>query len=313
MYCFRQNISDIPIRSINQLELFALSVLQHDLSINSAAWEQWLSHLHHYHVSKFPFPAPIQRPSSLDPVTCIRKILKALIDAHEPPSQVNHCAPPHPVFCSLSIANEKKAEERADYLNPVGFDFDEDGPLREEYALKRSSRSGSVLDCHEEKLLEDKQASHTSTMHLPPPSEWSPQGDPLLTRNYWREDTSVPSGSPTEQIFLGSSAQSTAWTGAYRASSYQQGGKGTATQHIYQPFSADFTLGPICLPVNHARSTLIPTIPFSGYYRSYSHSYVNGNELCYPTSNCGHYEGYPSMGGRVSGDFSHFRPLWLRI
>lgn len=294
-----------------------MSVLKHDLSIEPADWEQWLKHLHQYHLSRFPYPTPIQRPSSFDPITTVRKVLEALIGARAPVNDRGEIyTPPHPVFCPLPVVIGKKAKPRRETVDMFGFDLDEDGPLREEYALRRSCRPVLVKEGVQEGIWGSINPSHSTATHLPPPSEWSPQGDPPLSRGHGQQllPSSVSDHSPTQLPFIESSTQPT-WGMPYGPPCTQAIAKTAGSELAYQPSAITFSLAPICLPVSHARSTLVPAIPLHavpGHYRSYSHSYANGSEFYYPTPACSFYEGYSSAASHTNSNFGHFRPLWLR-
>lgn len=198
------SISNVPVRSLNRLEFYALDNFCHDISISPHQWSQWLSHLLSYHssLSSPSCPQPISRPST-NPHVIIKKSLDELLQvtitsasSHGDHDDVHAKALPEPVFLGLEERRREKlekdeaaAERNVDMLD---IDLDEDGPLREEYLPKRRvSRSDS------ERSRDEHTARNTSHplqpavelkpinmgRVLPPPAKWSPSGDEPILRD----------------------------------------------------------------------------------------------------------------------------------
>jgi hypothetical protein len=177
----RHAISGVPIQLLNRLERYALSIFEHDLSVPTDAWMQWLEHVLAHQAASSPIgpPQPISRPSS-DPRVMVRRTVEQLLDCSlqcaarrpcdDPCCQLSHI---EPVFFS-----QDERKPRVDQLQvDLEIDLDEDGPLREEYVPKRRiSRAGS-----------DRPATHVDEWALgrtlPPPAKWSPSADEPLMRN----------------------------------------------------------------------------------------------------------------------------------
>ncbi|KAH8105929.1 hypothetical protein BXZ70DRAFT_403411 [Cristinia sonorae] len=177
-------ITNVPVRSLNKLEALALELFAHNLTIKSADWSNWLSHLMHHHVSLASpvFPQPIGRPST-NPHTIVRKSLETVADASV--IRDRECfisSPPVPVF--VGIVDQHK-EERYDQsceedVDVLEIDLDEDGPLREEYLPKRRVSSAG----HGRRVQYQERVEVDRT--LPPPAKWSPAADEPISRDQLR-------------------------------------------------------------------------------------------------------------------------------
>ncbi|EIN10792.1 hypothetical protein PUNSTDRAFT_64742 [Punctularia strigosozonata HHB-11173 SS5] len=182
------SISNVPIVEINRLELLALDVLDHDLSITPRAWTKWLSHIADYHMALAAcsgHPQPIARPSN-SPHSIIRKTIDELVQA-----PASACASlqshdqlasghPEPVFLGLEERQRRKMEEEEARAHMDDIDLDEDGPLRQEYLPKRRVGRHSSLRSNSSA---ESTASVLSDRFLPPPSKWSPHADEPLSRS----------------------------------------------------------------------------------------------------------------------------------
>ncbi|KAH8118343.1 hypothetical protein DFH11DRAFT_1686528 [Phellopilus nigrolimitatus] len=327
-----QAISEVPIQDINRLELSALAVLSHDLSIKAKAWEQWLAHLHHYQLSLCPYPAPIRRPSATDANILIRRVIEDLVRLQSlPGSKSSTRVAPQPVFSPLLVCDsEKKVEvKQTDNFDPFEIDLDEDGPLREEYVPKRrTSQSGSRGTTHGRSVSSESRDLLQASPPLPPPSEWSPQADPPLERDHGRRDKyfTVPSatgnGSHTRSFSAeytqypawGIQSSSTSSTTLFQPHTVESGV--ARPPRVFPSLTLGFPLSTACPPISHTRSTLATAAPPSSqttaHLRSYSHSHTNIDGYCIPSASCAQYVGHPSAFSHARGDPAHFRPLWLR-
>ncbi|KAI5125042.1 hypothetical protein M0805_007466 [Coniferiporia weirii] len=321
-----QSISEIPIHSINCLELSALAVLGHDLSVTPKAWERWLSHLYRYQSSPCPYPAPIRRPSTTDSNLIIRKMIEDLAYLHVragPKSEVKFQVP-QPVFCPLFDGDNEKSPvvERVDMFDPYEIDLDEDGPLREEYIPKRrTSHSRSQSAAHTRGVPDVQDILQMQTSPLPPPSEWSPQADPPLDPGHRHRDGyfAAPPGSGlvshghnltsehTERTTWGSQAVS----GLSGLSFQSHRADLVQPSSVFQSLTLGFPFSSVCPPISHARSTLAAApAQFATNLRCCQPSCSDG--YCLPSVSGAHYVGYPSAFPHVQGNSTHFQPQWLR-
>ncbi|EIW76162.1 hypothetical protein CONPUDRAFT_168749 [Coniophora puteana RWD-64-598 SS2] len=170
------SITGIPVQSINKLELLALGILNHDLSVPRDEWKQWLQHLlvYHHGLSTSSFPQPISRPSS-SPQSILRKAMEEISAVSSSADVVL------PAFIGLEHRRaEKNTDVTTTSVEGYEIDLDEDGPLRAEYLPKRRSiRPGMEAD-----HALDMAVKHEPMPLLPPPARWSPAGDePLQQRN----------------------------------------------------------------------------------------------------------------------------------
>ncbi|KAI0033355.1 hypothetical protein K488DRAFT_77967 [Vararia minispora EC-137] len=173
-------ISGVPILSLNRLEVYALGIFRHDLSVPTGAWLKWLEHVLAYQAASSPIgpPQPISRPSS-DPRVIVRRTVEELLGLSTQLSMARPCGDPRcershiePVFVSR---DERKT--RVDQSSvELEIDLDEDGPLREEYMPRRRVSRVGV----------DRPAAHGDEWaverSLPPPAKWSPSADEPLAR-----------------------------------------------------------------------------------------------------------------------------------
>lgn len=309
-------VSEVPIQSINRLELAALNVLGHDLSVPALTWGKWLIYLRHYQSTISPYPAPIRRPSTYDAAAIIRKMIDDLVRLHSTAgltsSMVNTVLP---VFSPLLVCDgEKKTASHQPPFEPFDIDInlDEDGPLREEYVPKRrSSRTGGQFGCNIPIEVDPVQNSSC----LPPPSEWSPQADPPLERNYRRPENHygiLQSASNASHVrsFSATCAQTSAWIsppnvalGTSDFVSHFGESRVVRSSSFYQPFGTSFSIATVCPPVSNTRSTQSASGQLSSHIRTYSQIF-NGPEGCLPSGNL------PFSYGQA--DHLPTRPLWLR-
>ncbi|EJD53724.1 hypothetical protein AURDEDRAFT_110490 [Auricularia subglabra TFB-10046 SS5] len=158
-------ITHIAIKDINSLELSSLDHMRYDLTVPTDAWTQWLLVLRDGHVKRAPYPAPIG-PVKDTPHGVILQTFNLLIDA----SVARMNPSDGPTFLGIE---ERIAKRMRDLEESVDLDdMDEDGPLRDEY--RRSRRSSSI----------DSQGPvmRDSPRDLPPPAEWFPAADPIVSR-----------------------------------------------------------------------------------------------------------------------------------
>lgn len=303
---YRHDITNIPIRNINRLELFALKVLGHDLSVNPVDWEKWLQYLYHYHMTRYPYPAPIQRPSMSDPITHVRKVLEDLIDIKESGhEQTQTPFPPRPAFCPTSLITGKKAATPAG-TSLLEFDLDEDGPLREEYAIKQASRVTSKTSFQRTESLGIRMSKGGAT-RVPPPAEWSPSYDPPLSRSIHGNQGFLSYAKPYDAVH-GGELNPMFWNISYGTARPQILGKLMPHEQTLQPSSINGPLDRDCLPKNNGSAPALVLPITSSQHRSLPHTFTNGIETCYPTFN-GLPDSY-SYGDNFI-NHSHFRPLWL--
>jgi hypothetical protein len=183
---FRHTISNIALRTLNEIEARALTVLDYDLSIQPADWSLWLSHTLSYHTS-LASSQPISRPSS-SPHTVVRKAIEEIAEASDIEACYDECCSddiPQPVFIGL----EARQREKEEALEVEMFDPDEDGPLPEQYQRKRRvSHDESTRSCRSRERVDARRMSQVlekPVMHnnLPPPAKWSPAADELFVRD----------------------------------------------------------------------------------------------------------------------------------
>jgi hypothetical protein len=179
-------------------------MFQHDLSIPSHIWSQWLAHVISYHLS-LASPShrqPISRPST-NPHTIVRMTIEELTQA----PVVCNSSPssrPEPVFLGLEERRKEKfemAEASGERGVDVLVDLDEDGPLRQEYLPKRRVSGASTVPSstpwntsipkifpgHVEDLAKNAVKRFADLDRpLPPPAKWSPAGDEPILRERTR-------------------------------------------------------------------------------------------------------------------------------
>lgn len=191
---YRHTISNVPIGALNRLESLTLVIFNHNLTVSSRDWSQWLSHVMSYHMSLTSptHPQPISRPSA-NPHSIVRKALEEIIQA---PAACNSCSSiPQPVFLGLEERREKLEKEKTLAVDVLEIDLDEDGPLREEYLPKRRvSAEGNRHYYHPRESNRNRQVFGENASHwdrrnvaevarpLPPPAKWSPAADEPLIR-----------------------------------------------------------------------------------------------------------------------------------
>ncbi|THH10087.1 hypothetical protein EW145_g1563 [Phellinidium pouzarii] len=290
-----QSISEVPIQNINCLEHSALAVLSHDLTIKPEAWESWLSHLRRYQSSLCPYPAPIQRPSTIDSSIVVRKMIETLIQSQTP--AMARADTLQPVFIPLFDGdNEKKVEmSQTNLFDPYEIDLDEDGPLREEYIPKRRTSHSRMQSITHGRIASDAKDSLQiqSSPSLPPPSKWSPQADPPLERERRHGDNyfAAPPGSEhtSHSNFFSEYSQHPTWgTQAIPSlssdsfQSHQINARTLRPNHVFQSLA----LGLPYPAISHARSTLTSvntaTSQSSAHIRTYSHFQPCNDGYCLP-------------------------------
>ncbi|KZS97750.1 hypothetical protein SISNIDRAFT_493055 [Sistotremastrum niveocremeum HHB9708] len=155
-------VSGISLDVLNKLEWLSLDLLSHELSLSPQEWGNWVHDLSRYHRSLAPFPLPIGAPKET-PHNVVRCLFEDLLKAQSPAVAPGLLV--EPVFLGIEnriLEKDRERQELRDF-DPVDFDLDEDGPLREEYIPKRRS-SGSFS------LPDNSKAERM----LPPPAQWSP-------------------------------------------------------------------------------------------------------------------------------------------
>ncbi|KAF8665689.1 hypothetical protein AX16_000142 [Volvariella volvacea WC 439] len=185
-------ITGIPVAVINKLELMALEIFNHNLSISDKDWAHWLDHVMSYHMSLAAPLQPISRPST-NPHALIRKALEEIIQA--PVAYHNTDSPlPHPVFLGLEERKRDIFEKERHALEVSEINLDEDGPLREEYMPKRRAGSGVALHSQDKRWTfhgdngwEILRATNGPLKNLPPPAKWSPAADEPILRDASRK------------------------------------------------------------------------------------------------------------------------------
>ncbi|TDL29443.1 hypothetical protein BD410DRAFT_22397 [Rickenella mellea] len=268
-------ISEVPIRSINSLEFWALTILDHDLSVPPRAWDQWLSHLRSYHDSMSRYPLPIGRPSPADSKYLVRKMMEELIDlpvisggflvgSGSPSSRCHY----EPVFVGLAgRVREKAVELQCPENDPLEIDLDEDGPLREEYLPRR--RQSAISDaCYlsqydnivdesptEAGIAHQKRRDSTQTS-LPPPAKWSPQADPRIERERDRSKSKYVAVQP---FTMANDATLLSSFGSSQRALHQYAGLPVPISHANGPPGRDLLLLP---PLNRdTRVSVIRQVP----------------------------------------------------
>ena len=178
---------------INKLELLALTLLRHDLSIPEPTWKAWLLHLRSYYNSPTLRPSPIERPSASDPKTVMRKVIDGLLVFANRPISLHRSVriSLQPVFVGLEERIRAKTyyNQWEDGLDSTDIDLDEDGPLREEYLPQRRLNHRRAVSCNYVPLVntpreisQPSQPSNSFAPFLPPPAKWSPEADPPIER-----------------------------------------------------------------------------------------------------------------------------------
>lgn len=314
----------MPIQSINRLELIALNILNQDLSIPSRAWEQWLNHLCQYHLSLTPFPAPIRRPSAPDANSAIRNMLDDLIKLHGRTENVMSEGTPQPVFSVLFDHVKKKPDvTNTESIDPYEIDLDEDGPLREEYVPKRRVSNGDrAVDSGSQDSASLKAIMHSPGLtHLPPPSEWSPQGDPPMMREHGKRDRylAVQPHITTGQMTHGRSFSAgfnqctSRWPstltknlGSFNTHDYQGDMSGLSAINVFRP------VVPYGIPLFTAQTNQAFSTPSQGAAHPRAMFPRDDNGFAFPDLPCGSNAGFPPVYSQTFADPAHFRPLWLR-
>lgn len=161
-HLLRSEVSGISLDVLNKLEWLSLDLLSHELSLSPQVWGNWVHDLSRYHRSLAPFPPPIGPPKET-PHNIVRYLFDELLNAQSPPVAPGLLI--EPVFLGIESRILEKDHERqgAGDFDPIDFDLDEDGPLREEYIPKRRSSASFSLP---ETAKVDRE--------LPPPAQWSP-------------------------------------------------------------------------------------------------------------------------------------------
>ncbi|KII95813.1 hypothetical protein PLICRDRAFT_98591 [Plicaturopsis crispa FD-325 SS-3] len=188
-------ISNVDILSLNRLEMYAMKIFHHDLSVTPRQWSEWLAHLNSHHqslASPTHHPQPISRPSS-SPYSIVRKAIEELIQASTHDDGITPLSNTEPVFLGLEDRKRERYEREngIQAIDDLEIDLDEDGPLREEYLPKRrvsGARSahssisiGKSVDL-QHGLKEWEKRADPERM-LPPPAKWSPAGDEPILRS----------------------------------------------------------------------------------------------------------------------------------
>jgi hypothetical protein len=303
----RHSITEVPVESINRLELLALALLKHDLSITQSDWHDWLSRLRQYEVAKSPFPSPICRPSAVDHDSVVRIAIDDLLKlTHKGSLKI---PTPIPCFCGLLGGSSRNPDGHQPAMDVFEVDLDEDGPLRAEYIPRRVSVRGPRLKPSPPSGFLSYNAGLDSPS-LPPPATWSPQADPPIQRvaannrsqvhNHSRKSSfgdSVPLNKPTQWEPLTSQIPA---NGAFDQQARAEDNF-SAFNEGYRP------------PVSHARSTSMMSAfngPFMAHTRSYSTHALYDFSSAAPVSHSGNV--FSGVSNFRHDDPAHFMPMWLR-
>ena len=162
------------------------------------------------------------------------------------------------------------------------------------------------------------------TPYLPPPSEWSPQADPPLERNYRRPENHYALQQAANNVshvrsYSATCAQGSAWisppnVGLNTVNLVPQHGETRMMRpnSFYQPFGTGFSFAALCPPVSNTRSTLATNIQPSSHMRTYSQSASGKENCCLFPASCSHLSGHLPSFAHAQADPLQFRPLWLR-
>lgn len=312
------SISDVPIQSINRLELTALAVMGHDLSVTPKAWEWWLAHLQQYQSCIEPvtnhFPAPICRPSTSDSHTIVRRMVADLVQLHGRFGLMASTIVAQPIFSSLLTCEfYRKAEScHEETYDTFEIDLDEDGPLREEYVPKRRV-SASKTEIHRRSVSSETNNVTYVSPRLPAPSEWSPHADPPLARDYGRRFMTTAPGSKETTIgsaLPGIQPYPSSWNAPIPSfATHFSAPRNIHTTSSFEAEPRGFSASTVGPPISYARATFNSM----GHVRSFSYSRVNGDDnCCLPPTSCSRYVGQPPTFSYIQGEPTHSRPLWLK-
>ncbi|PFH52640.1 hypothetical protein AMATHDRAFT_74109 [Amanita thiersii Skay4041] len=328
------SISNIPIHMLNQLEVLALDIFSYNLSIPSDKWKFWMDRVLTHHLSSIPpsHAQPISRPSS-NPHLIIRKTIEDILKMSDP---TRISTPPQPTFIGL----EERVREKSEKESTVDdIDLDEDGPLREEYLPRRSSRFNSYNSHERNDSSGHSLRQSVPEKALPPPAKWSPAGDEPIFRDKNRTSGNyVPVQATEATIFpVYSSLYSQASDTNYQAQIWGASGGFVALKPTmnygfdvsvrHQPLYNAYSY-PAPVPVVHLRSHSLSyeqdNVQMRGHMRSYSQggfdyggdthmtaapdvASFKESQQWYPTN---HYSYVPSTYGYHPGVMH--QPSWIR-
>lgn len=304
-------MSEEPIHGINRLEFAALAALQHDLSVSPKAWEAWLFHLQHYQAMQSPYPSPIGRPTSTDSNGLARKMISDLL--HLQNQRPSPGAPIVPLFSPLLVCETEKELAAPGSFDPFDIDLDEDGPLKEEYVPKRrTSVMGSSNSADRHSLSLDLKDMPLMSTPLPPPSEWSPQGDPPVLSELRGRSTSITRTAPGHGRSFSSITHPApaSWNGQFDSL--------PAKGSMYPGFPTQGKLTSAWPPFSHSRSTLSHNASASAFpppYGAHAQSIAWGvpvDTLYIPMHGCGRVLEQPPPYSHFAGEGHASQPLWLR-
>ena len=315
----------MPIQSINRLELTALAVLGHDLSVAPKAWGAWLSQLQQYQSTTSYFPRPICRPSGNNADILVRNIVSDLIQLHnQSASKPSPVSLTEPVFSPLLVFDfERKVKQSCiSSFDPFEIDLDEDGPLREEYVPKRrTSRASSDTRNH---LTSFERRGDLQMSPLPPPSAWSPHADPLYHDAKRRFSCAPITMSGANNLSHGRSV-SLAYPPALvwdtqnelpsgRWGSYQAEPRGVPRNNEIKALSLGFPVPSACPATGHTRTTSlsIDSSQLITHLQSHAQYLSSGcNDPRLPLSRS-QYAVNNSVFPCDEGDPVYFRTTWLK-
>lgn len=214
-----------------------------------------------------------------------------------------------PLFSTLLTCEIEREDvlQQVKAYDPFDINLDEDGPLKEEYIPKRrSSLHGHNISDRQSLTLDLKDISFQSTP-LPPPSEWSPQGDPPLQTMHRARSTSIARNAPGH----GRSA-------SVSLSNAQSWSNGLSDKGLLQQgFSMQSKSTPAWPPFNQSQSTgssgvsVFPP-PYGAHIQQPLVWTVPADVSLAPVYGCGRYIEQPPPYSHLSGEMLAFRPLWLR-
>lgn len=194
----------MSVREFNELERLLLMHTSYCLAVPSDAWATWLGRLHALQ-SSTPYIRPPLAPIGSMPLpdnhlfmanTIARLAASSLPLANGSLSE--------PFFLGKAERVKAREEEIEAYtdLFEEDIDLDEDGPLKEEYLPKgiREERERRQQREIELQALRKARVEALEQARLPPPSEWSPENDPVIERTAKRS-SNVPIGPPAIPAF----------------------------------------------------------------------------------------------------------------
>ncbi|KAL5487809.1 hypothetical protein ACEPAI_5917 [Sanghuangporus weigelae] len=298
------SISDVPIQSINRLELAALAALGHDLSVAAKAWEMWLAQLR-------CFPTPICRPSFKDSNAVARKMITDLAQLQDRVVlRASALAPEQPVFGTFLVDFDSTDEPcQIGRFDPFEIDLDEDGPLREEYVPRR--RSSMKKDASQYSSVR----ANDDNMSPCEPPEW-------VSRTHWSyaryRGPYLQRAAPVQSL-RGTLAHSHS-----DMASRDMQNEFERKQGLLLPYQLDLGNSQVnhdlfdravCPPAGHSRTSSNSSgspAHVAEHFRSYSQTQVGSSDACCPLPiPCSRLVGRSTLfHGPVNA--CYFQPMWLK-